>query len=44
MTAGIAAVNDVALAGAVRPPTRIERLAAALAPATRDSYRNGWKK
>ena len=26
------------------PPTRIERLTAALAPATRESYRNGWRK
>ena len=36
-------MNDVALAGA-RSPARIERLTAALAPATRESCRNGWRK
>ena len=34
-------MNDLALAGT---PTRIDRLTAALAPATRESYRNGWRK
>ena len=36
-------MNDLAPAGA-GSPARIERLTAALAPATRDSYRNGWRK
>ena len=36
-------MNDLALTGA-GSPTRIERLTAALAPATRESYRNGWRK
>ena len=35
-------MNDLALTGTT--PTRIERLTAALAPATRESYRNGWRK
>ena len=33
-------MNDIALAGAASP-ARIERLTAALSPATRRSYRNG---
>ena len=37
-------MNELAPAAGARPPTRIERLTAALAPATRDSYRNGWRK
>ena len=37
-------MNDVALAGAGRAPSRIDRITAALAPATRESYRNGWRK
>ena len=38
-------MNDIARAGAgARAPSRIERLTAALAPATRESYRNGWRK
>ena len=36
-------MNDLALTGAASP-ARIERLTAALAPATRESYRNGWRK
>ena len=36
-------MNDLALAGP-SSPARIERLTAALAPATRAAYANGWKK
>ena len=36
-------MNDLALTGA-GSPSRIERLTAALAPATRESYANGWRK
>ena len=36
-------MNDVVPADAV-PPSRIERLTAALAPSTRRIYRNGWRK
>ena len=36
-------MNDLALAGA-GSPARIDRLTAALAPATIESYRNGWRK
>ena len=36
-------MNDVALAGA-GTPARIDRLTAALAPVTRESYANGWRK
>ena len=36
-------MNDLARAGA-GSPARIERLTAALAPATRAAYANGWKK
>ena len=37
-------MNDLALTGAGTTPTRIERLTAALAPATRESYARGWRK
>ena len=36
-------MNDLALAGA-SSPARIDRLTAALAPATRAAYANGWRK
>ena len=38
-------MNEIALADAgARSPARIERLTAALSPATQRSYRNGWRK
>ena len=36
-------MNDLALAG-TGSPARIDRLTAVLAPATRESHRNGWRK
>ena len=37
-------MNDLAFAAPGRARSRSGRLTAALAPATRESYRNGWRK
>ena len=37
-------MNDLALVAGPISPTRLNRIFAALTPATRESYRNGWKK